>query len=95
MVESEEGYQAQSAQFKQITLAYEHGSVLPKDTQLHQEYAVWAMVRQPQNTTGDVDEKYISENQVVAQIKTVRSRALFTFRLGNFGKFKAIYADLL
>lgn len=94
MVEQDEGYQAQAPQFKQVTLTYEQGNVLPKDTKLHQEYVVWAMVKGQSSAPTDANEMYISENQEVAHINTVSTREnLNSSRFVNSGKCKAIYAD--
>ena len=69
MVEQED--KAQAHQHKQVTLSYEKGTVLANDTKLHRQYSVWAMVKGQQNTPVSEDEKYISENQLVANFATV------------------------
>lgn len=56
---------------KTITLGYVSGQVLPLDMKLQQAYWVWAMVKNQMPQAGTEDEKYISENQVVAEFDTV------------------------
>ena len=52
------------------------------------------MVRQQQNAPSDVDEKYKTENQIVAHIKTVSKVApKLAFRLANFGKYRVTCED--
>ena len=60
-----------------MTLSYDSGQVLPFDTALEHKYAVWAMVKNPQqHHHSQAQDDYISENQVVAEFNTVSIRGL-------------------
>ena len=58
-----------------MTLSYDSGQVLPFETALEHKYAVWAMVKNPQqHHHSQAQDDYISENQVVAEFNTVSLR---------------------